>query len=108
MEFVRGYVAFCGDAYHYGGGEFLLVLRNFDRDHAKWFGERLHALVERQNFGDATVKEQVTISLGLACWPDDADSYKEILHAANNSKKVAKQRRNTLVIYQDSRRSGDQ
>lgn len=106
MQFVRKYAAFCGGAYRYGGDEFLLVLPNFDRDHAAWFGERLRSLVEREKFGDETVRERMTISLGLACWPADGESYKGILHAANVSKRIAKERRNVLVNYEDVKRSG--
>jgi diguanylate cyclase (GGDEF)-like protein len=107
MQFIRNYAAFCGGAYRQGGDEFVFVLPNFDRDHAVWFGERLRSLVERQEFGDETVKERVTISLGLACWPEDGESYKDVLQTANLAKKSAKERRNVLVIYQDLKRSGD-
>lgn len=99
MCFIRDYVTFLGGAYRQGGDEFLLVLPNYDPVHAMWFVERLRSLIEGREFGNEGIMERMTISAGVACWPEAGDSYENVLHAANIAKKRAKETRNTVVAY---------
>ena len=75
----------------YGGEEFVLILPEADREGACVLAERIRKLVEDTNFGDADGEPlHVTISAGIANYPEHGTSEKEIIESADKVLYLAK------------------
>jgi diguanylate cyclase (GGDEF)-like protein len=79
-----------GYAYREGGEEFLVLLANHTIDEALVFAERIRRTIAAQEFVVDTSRAHLTISLGLARFPDDGGDYDAVKLAANQAKEVAK------------------
>ncbi len=71
----------------YGGDEFALILRDTDKEAAMMTGERIREAFQLR-LGKNEV--QVTASIGIACYPTDADSKKDLAKAADDALYVSK------------------
>ncbi len=71
----------------YGGDEFALLLKNTRKEDAARMCERIREAFQLR-FGGNEV--QVTSSIGLACFPSDADSKKDLAKAADDALYVSK------------------
>ncbi len=71
----------------YGGDEFALLLKNTQKDDAIRMCERIREAFQLR-FGGNEV--QVTSSIGLACFPGDADSKADLAQAADDALYVSK------------------
>lgn len=71
----------------YGGDEFALLLKNTRKEDAQRMCERIREAFQLR-FGGNEV--QVTSSIGLACFPLDADSKKDLAKAADDALYVSK------------------
>lgn len=98
MTKLRDLINFRGASYRYGGEEFLLILPNHDKTEAEAFGEKVRSTVAGSEFfiDEDTVK--VTISIGIALWPQHGQTYLEVLQKANLAEKNAKSSRNSVVM----------
>ena len=68
----------------FGGEEFVLILPEADREGACVLAERIRALVEGTNFGEPDGEPvRITISAGIANYPEHGASEKEIIDAAD-------------------------
>ena len=85
---VSGEVALAG---RYGGDEFLVVLPDTDKVAAKALGERVMAAVGKIEFktGDG-IPVPISLSLGLASFPEDAESKDRLLAVADGAMYEAK------------------
>lgn len=84
----------------YGGEEFAIILLEIEREESIKVAERIHRAVEEMAIqspdGD---KLSVTISMGLACYPRDADSRKDLVKKADQALYRAKENgRNRLEV----------
>lgn len=87
-----------GKTYRHGGDEFIIILPNHSLEEAKSFCERLRSSFERLRFSIGSEKIGVTISVGLAVWPEHGINYDEILHQANEAQILAKHTRNAVEV----------
>ena len=90
----------------FGGEEFLLVTPEADPYMAETLAERLRRAVADARFPVATSAEpiRVTMSLGVACYPQDGSTSEELIFAADMAVYEAKTRgRNTVVAHLISR-----
>lgn len=87
-----------GNAYRHGGDEFIIILPNHSLEEAQAFCERLRSSFERLRFSVESESVRVTISVGLAVWPDHGANYDDILERANEAQIVAKRKRNTVEV----------
>lgn len=71
----------------YGGDEFALLLKNTRKEDAARMCERIREAFQLRFGGN---KVQVTSSIGLACFPEDADSKKDLAQAADDALYVSK------------------
>jgi diguanylate cyclase (GGDEF)-like protein len=87
-----------GEAYRHGGEEFIILLPNHTTGEIKAFADRLLGIITDSVFtvGDETVR--LTVSIGVAWFPDHGDSYDVVLQAANNAKRTAKQQGRNRVV----------
>ena len=78
----------------YGGDEFVVILPNSDKIGAFLGAERIREMVENEIFTG------VTLSLGIASYPEHGTSTRDILDRADRAMYFAKQTgRNKTVIY---------
>jgi len=66
--------------YRYGGDEFAVLLPGSDREKAAETAERLREAVESRICGDG---EALTVSLGIAVFPETAGSAEELIYRAD-------------------------
>jgi diguanylate cyclase (GGDEF)-like protein len=74
----------------YGGEEFAIVLEATDRAGARQLAERIRSDVAKQQFKSAKGSFQVTLSLGVASYPEDASAKEVVIARADESLYAAK------------------
>jgi diguanylate cyclase (GGDEF)-like protein len=74
----------------YGGEEFAIVLEETDARGARELAERIRLEVERQQFTSEQGNFQVTLSMGIAAYPDDAREKHVLIEAADQALYAAK------------------
>src|SRR5450830_64670 len=75
----------------YGGEEFVVLLPDGDREKLREIGERCRRAFEEAPFQLPHGREAlVTISIGGACWPEDANTPLEVVGAADTALYQAK------------------
>ncbi len=95
----------------YGGEEFVLLLPEISKEKARKAAEKLRQTIERAEFPreEKQPKGSVTISAGVATYPDDADDPEMLLDLADQALYAAKAaHRNRVVTYSRSATSEPQ
>jgi diguanylate cyclase (GGDEF)-like protein len=89
-------------AARYGGEEFAVLLLDTGKDAAAAVGEKVRAAIEAVAFpyGEEQPLGRVTISVGVACLPEDATSGSDLVERADLALYAAKRGgRNRVVAY---------
>jgi diguanylate cyclase (GGDEF)-like protein len=89
-----------GGCYQQGGDEFVMILPNHEKTESAAFAEKVRSLIASQQFRVGDKTETLTISGGVALWPEHGGTYDAVLLKANQAKQTAKQARNTIVLHQ--------
>lgn len=77
-------------ACRFGGDEFVFFLPNTSRDQAQQFGDRLHSIIN-EAIDCSGLEIDLSISLGIACYPDTpANNVEDLISAADNAMYQAK------------------
>jgi len=94
-------------AVRYGGEEFALLLPNVDRHIAFAVAERIRKSIEDYHFPNQELLDSgsLTISGGVALFPDNGETAEDIIKAADKELYRAKERRNTIHTFSADRRS---
>ena len=87
-----------GDAYHHGGDEFLLILPNVDASEAMQFAEKIRGAFEHHEFVINQQMVSITVSAGVALWPNHGASYGEVIQKANEAEHDSKATRNRVTL----------
>ena len=83
----------------YGGEEFVFLLPEADKEEAYTVSERLRKKLSELQLGDLP---RITISLGIASYPDDSDDIDRLIKKADAALYTAKQcGRNKVVVYEE-------
>ena len=88
----------------YGGDEFVIILPNSDKVGAFLAADRLREIVDTETFEGEEHQPLggLTLSLGVASYPDHGQSVEEILNRADKALYAAKKTgRNKTVIYNE-------
>lgn len=84
----------------FGGDEFILMLPETNNKGAQEMAERIRQAIELSRFDVRTGDINVTVSLGVASYPEDGGNLDVILDKADKAMYRAKQRgRNKVVAY---------
>jgi diguanylate cyclase (GGDEF)-like protein len=77
----------------YGGEEFVLILTETDKRGAWKVAERIRKKIEDHKFPHGQVQPQrrLTVSIGVASYPEDADNRKDLVERADEALYMAKQ-----------------
>jgi diguanylate cyclase (GGDEF)-like protein len=67
----------------YGGDEFVVILPRADRMGAGIFAERIRAAVEAHEFPGERTGMKITTSMGIAQFPEDGESSRDLLESAD-------------------------
>jgi len=89
----------------YGGDEFVIILPKADKVGAYLAAERLREAIEKENFPGAETQplKKLTISIGVASYPEHGSSDEEILNCADKALYFAKESgRNRTHIYNEN------
>lgn len=83
----------------YGGEEFAVILPETTKSEAMQVAERMRMAVEaRINAGPTVFPMKVTVSIGVATFPEDGKSGEQVLTAADQAMYVAKRQGRNRVI----------
>lgn len=99
---LRQVVGHRGTGYRYGGEELAVILPNFTAVEAQALAERIREMVEAEELGAKGLK--VTVSIGIAAFPDQGDTPDSLLAAADRALYRAKEEgRNRVCLYDPNR-----
>jgi two-component system, cell cycle response regulator len=83
--------------FRYGGDEFLLILVGTGSEQAMTVGERIRQQVESSTFDVNGVKLKVTLSIGIATFPDHAATKEQIIEIADRAMYCGKAKSRNVV-----------
>jgi len=89
----------------YGGEEFMVVLPDTGREGAQFAAERIRQAAEVAAIKAYDTHIKVTVSIGIATYPDDAKKTEELIDKADwalyRSKKLGRNRVSSFGVYED-------
>lgn len=88
----------------YGGEEFAIIFPDTPASHAKGAANRVRQLIEARSFTIPQLGRslQITVSVGVACFPQDAETAEELIARADAALYVAKKDgKNRVVVAGD-------
>lgn len=83
--------------FRYGGDEFIVVLSNADTKVSHMVAERLRSAIEKANFKSGEVDLSITVSIGVAVFPQHASTASELIKLADKAMYDAKSRSRNIV-----------
>ncbi len=84
----------------YGGEEFVVILTNTDISQAVMLAERIRSAIFEYSFKYDGIRSQLSISVGIASFPKDADNIKDLVKRADDAVYMAKESgRNKVCCY---------
>lgn len=91
--------------YRYGGEEFAILLLDADREIARMVAQRLWDAVGREKFEGAEASQpekKVTVSIGVASFPEDSKNATELIASADSALYKAKEAgRNRIWVFNE-------
>ncbi len=85
-------------AFRYGGDEFVVVLPVTSSKGAQIAAERIREHIEKTNFVVDGVALKLTLSIGLATFPDHAKTHKDIIKMADEAMYCGKNKSRNIVF----------
>jgi diguanylate cyclase (GGDEF)-like protein len=100
---LKSLVRITDHAVRYGGEEFAIILSQTAREHGRVFADRIVKGVATSKLKGLSHNETVTVSAGLAGYPDDARTHDFLIKRADEALyKAKKMGKNTLYVYDDN------
>lgn len=98
-KLIRGTIRDEDYAFRYGGDEFVVLLPGAETQTGREVAERIRASVESTEFLVYQKRHRLTVSIGLASYPDHARTAEEVLQMADDAMYNAKRaQRNKVYI----------
>jgi diguanylate cyclase (GGDEF)-like protein len=99
---IKGSLRSADDAARYGGDEFILLLSEVGKEEALKVAERIRSLVTMETLNRSVDGVVVTVSIGLAVFPDDGDTPEAIIASADRALYHAKRNGRNRVVFAGS------
>ncbi len=94
---IKGNIRSSDNVYRYGGEEIVILLKDCDKKQAHFIGEKIRASIERLN---NIPYSKITVSLGIASFPDDSDTLLKVIEYADKALLYAKRHgKNRSILY---------
>lgn len=91
-------------AARFGGDEFVLILPDTDKSDALDLAERIRREISRETMVVDSKRVCLTVSVGIATYPDDAKSCKDVFRCADNALYRAKSKgKNSVQAHEQKR-----
>jgi diguanylate cyclase (GGDEF)-like protein len=95
---IRRHVRKSDYAFRYGGDEFVVILPETTAEGARVAGERIRGLIEATDFLIDGVHLKLTISIGVAGFPEHAKTHRDIIRMADEAMYCGKKSRNMVFV----------
>jgi diguanylate cyclase (GGDEF)-like protein len=100
----RSFVRKTDPAVRYGGDEFAIILSQTAKQHGRVFADRIVKGVATSKLKGFSHNDTITVSAGLAGYPDDANTVESLIQKADKALYQAKKMgKNTLCVYGNER-----
>jgi diguanylate cyclase (GGDEF)-like protein len=96
-ELLGSCIRTCDFGFRYGGDEFVVVLPETNAEGARVVAERIRQNVEAFHFLIEGNEIQLTVSIGLACYPEHATTSEQILQMADRAMYSGKHKSRNIV-----------
>ncbi len=97
-QLLRGQVRACDYAFRYGGDEFIILLGSSNAENSKKVAERIRKAVESHTFEIEGQKLKLTISIGLAAYPEHAQTASGLIQLADQAMYFGKRKSRNIVF----------
>lgn len=97
-EILKKQVRACDYAFRYGGDEFIVLLGSSNSENSKKVAERIRKSVEEHNFQVEGHSLNLTISIGLASYPEHAQSASGLIQIADQAMYYGKRKSRNIVF----------
>jgi diguanylate cyclase (GGDEF)-like protein len=95
---LRGQVRSCDYCFRYGGDEFIVLLGNAAPDDSKRVAERIRKAVEQKTFTVEGHNLNLTVSIGLAAYPQNAQTASGLIQIADQAMYYGKRKSRNIVF----------
>lgn len=87
-------------AARYGGEEFMVILPETSKEQAMMVAERIRSAIEKESFiGEESIPgRNLTVSIGVATFPEDSETKDELIKKADEAMYTAKLRGKNCVV----------
>ncbi len=96
-EVLKDCIRLCDFAFRYGGDEFVVVLPNANAQESQVIAQRIRAQVEQTPFLIDGSEIRLTISIGLAAYPQHAETSEQIIRMADEALYQGKNKSRNIV-----------
>ncbi len=95
---LRAQVRTCDYAFRYGGDEFIILLGSSNAENSKRVAERIRKAVEEHSFNIEGHSMKLTISIGLAAYPEHAQTAQGLIQLADQAMYYGKRKSRNVVF----------
>lgn len=95
---LKAQVRSCDYCFRYGGDEFVVILGNADIQNSKIVAERIRKAIESKTFAVDTHNLNLTVSIGLAGYPDHAKNAVGLIKLADEAMYYGKRKSRNIVF----------
>jgi len=95
---LKAQVRACDYTFRYGGDEFIVILGNADSEQARKVAERIRTAIESHTFAVEGHNLNLTVSIGLAAYPEHAQSAVGLIELADQAMYYGKRKSRNIVF----------
>jgi diguanylate cyclase (GGDEF)-like protein len=88
----------CDYAFRYGGDEFIILLSSSNAESSKKVAERIRKAVEERTFSVEGQNLNLTVSIGLAAYPEHGQTAASLIQLADQAMYYGKRKSRNIVF----------